>query len=293
MEKSGLLNRITTEMSYFDPDITFELAKSTEVCPFEVSLELIEQADVIVCDYNYIFDPYVGLKAYQGESDYGDCVLVVDEAHNLVERGRGYYSPEIHEKSFDEIRQLLTSRSVWLEGWEQLLEMLRLHFRELAEAIDEESGAKQALCPPDRELFLEQRVEWERIVMAYIGWKIDNRIVEEDDPLVDFYFKLVKFTNVLQENGEEFSHLIEKTPDGLKLKIFCKDPSRFLGRIFDTAHATIALSATLKPFEFYRKTLGFPTDRTTELSLPSPFPRENRMIIVVPAVETPYKPRAK
>src|SRR6185295_14581307 len=100
---------------------------------------------------------------------------------------------------------------------------------------------KQALCEPNRELFLEQCTEWERLVLEYIGWKIENRIAEEDDPLIDFYFKLVKFTNLLSEDGDEFAHLIEKTPEGLRLKIFCKDPSRFLRRIFDSAHATIAL----------------------------------------------------
>ena len=86
--------------------------------------------------------------------------------------------------------------------------------------------------------------------------------------------------------------LIEQSQEGLKLKIFCKDPSRFLGRIFDSAHATIALSATLEPFDFYRKTLGFPDSRTTELSLPSPFPRENRKIVVVADVDTTCKQRA-
>lgn len=292
MEKSGLLSDIVTSMSYFDPDITFELSRSKEVCPFEVSLELIEQADVIVCDYNYIFDPYVGLKAYQQESDYGDCVLVVDEAHNLVDRGRGYYSPELHEKAFDTIRNHLAGRNCWVEGWEDLLEVLRVHFQELAEGIDEESGIKQAICEPSRELFVEQRVEWERIVVAYIGWKIDNRIVEEDDPLIDFYFKLVKFTNLLTEDAEELAPIIEKTADGLKLKIFCKDPSRFLGRVFDSAHATIALSATLEPFEFYRATLGLPSGRVSELSLPSPFPRDNRKIVVIPEVDTTWKQRA-
>ena len=290
MDRSGLMNRITTEMSYFDPDITFELSKSTEVCPFEVSLELIEQADVIVCDYNYIFDPYVGLKAYQQESDYGDCVLIVDEAHNLVDRGRSYYSPEISEKSFDEITRHLRGRNCWIDGWEELLELLRDHMHALGESLEDDS--KQALCEPDRDLFIEQRTEWERIVIAYIAWKIDNRIVEEDDPLIDFYFKLMKFANLLGEESEDLAPIIEKTNEGLKLKIFCKDPSRFLGKIFDSAHATIALSATLEPFEFYRKTLGFPTDRTTELSLPSPFPRDNRKIVIVPDVETTYKQRA-
>jgi DNA excision repair protein ERCC-2 len=290
MEKSGLLSHLVTSMSYFDPDLTFEIAREHEVCPFEVSLELIEQADVVVCDYNYIFDPYVGLKAYQQENDYGDCVLVVDEAHNLVDRGRGYYSPDLHEKSFDEIKQHLVTRNCWIEGWEELLELLRDHFHELAQLL--ENDVKQAICEPSRELFLEQRTEWERLVLAYIGWKIDNRIAEEDDPLIDFYFKLVKFTNLLAEDGDEFAHIVEKTNDGIKLKIFCKDPSRFLGKIFDSAHATVALSATLEPFDFYRKTLGFPEDRTAELSLPSPFPRGNRKIVIVSEVDTTYKRRA-
>ncbi|MDQ3282583.1 MAG: hypothetical protein M3Q69_14375, partial [Acidobacteriota bacterium] len=290
MRQSGLLTEIVTSRSYFDPDITFELSKSTEVCPFEVSLELIEQADVIVCDYNYIFDPYVGLKTYQQDSDYSDCVLLVDEAHNLVDRGRAYYSPELHENAFDEIRRLMMSRNCWIEGWEELIEILREHFHEMAEVL--ENDVRQALCSPSRELFLEQRVEWERIVLEYIGWKIDNRIAEEEDPLIDFYFKLVKFTNLLSEDGEEFAHIVERTSEGIKLKIFCKDPSKFLGRIFDSAHATVALSATLEPFEFYRKTLGFPDNRTAELSLPSPFPRSNRKIVVVSEVDTTYKRRA-
>src|SRR4029077_13951989 len=127
-----LLSRVATSMSYFDPDLTFELAKSTEVCPFEVWLELIEQADVVVCDYNYIFDPYVGLKAYQQDSDYGDCVLIVDEAHNLVDRGRGYSSPELLEKSFDAIRNHLAGRSCPLERWDDLLDQLRAHLNQLA-----------------------------------------------------------------------------------------------------------------------------------------------------------------
>ena len=290
MQKSGLLTHVVTSMSYFDPDITFELSKSHEVCPFEVSLELIDQADVIVCDYNYIFDPYVGLKTYQQESDYSDCVLVVDEAHNLVDRGRGYYSPELHESSFEEIRRVFMSRNCWIEGWEELLEILRDHFHDLAGVLEDD--VKQALCSPSRELFLEQRVEWERIVLEYIGWKIDNRIADAEDPIIDFYFKLVKFTNMLAEDGEEFANVVEKTNEGIRLKVFCKDPSKFLGKIFDSAHATVALSATLEPFEFYRKTLGFPDNRTAELSLPSPFPRDNRKIVVVSEVDTTYKRRA-
>ncbi len=290
MEKSGLVERITNSMTYFDPDLTFEMSRSTEVCPFEVSLELIEQADVIICDYNYIFDPYVGLKAYQQDNDYGDCVLIVDEAHNLVDRGRSYYSPELHEKSFDAIRDHLAGRSCRVEGWQEMLDEMRAHLHDLAAALEDKDT--QSLCEPDRDFFVHQRAEWERLVMNYISWKIENGIAEEDDPLVDFYFKLVKFTNLLSEDGEEFAHVIERTREGLKLKIFCKDPSRFLGSIFESAWATVALSATLEPFDFYKKTLGFPTSRASEISLPSPFPRSNRKIVVVAEVDTTFKQRA-
>src|SRR5438874_10479497 len=135
----------------------------------------------------------------------------------------------------------------------------------LAESLEDET--KQAICEPDRDLFVEQRAEWERIVIAYIGWKIENRIVEEDDPLIDFYFKLMKFTNLLSEESDELAAIIERvtphpasghllpasgekgnewplSPLGgervaegrvrgdLKLKIFRKYPSRFLAKIF-------------------------------------------------------------
>ncbi|HVT44886.1 MAG TPA: ATP-dependent DNA helicase [Thermoanaerobaculia bacterium] len=324
MDRTGLVSRIVTDHSYFDPDVTFEMAKSEEVCPFEVSLELIDQADVIICDYNYVFDPYVGLKAFQQESDYSDCVLIIDEAHNLLDRGRGYYSPEIDEAMLENVRLHLLSRSCDLDGWDEQLEELRNHIRGIAEVLSSEEeyvagemqigdaiwppawGAqatlsltgtarpqvrKQALCDLNGRFFLRQRAEWERIILRYITWKIEQRIADEKDPVIDFYFKLVKFTNLVADGGEELAPIIESGERGLKLKIFCKDPSRFLGEIIDSTHATIAISATLEPFEFYRTTLGFPRDRVAELSLPSPFPRENRRVAVIADVDTTYKAR--
>ncbi|MEO8216001.1 MAG: ATP-dependent DNA helicase [Acidobacteriota bacterium] len=305
MQRSGLLSRIVDDLSYFDPDITFEMSKSEEVCPFEVSLELIEQADVVVCDYNYIFDPYVGLRAYSEESDYGDCVLIIDEAHNLLDRGRGYYSPELLESTLEQVRLHLTGRGCDLDGWDTLLDELQEHLRELSSALesslaaDDGSWSKraafqptQALCEPDRRLFLRQRAAWEQLLIEYVSWKIQQRIAEENDPLIDFYFKLMKLANLLTEEGDEFAQLIERTHDGLKLKIFCKDPSRFIGETIESAHATIAISATLEPFDFYRQTLGFPRDRSSEISLPSPFPAANRKIIIIPEVNTTFKERA-
>ena len=77
------------------PERIFSAARDAEVCPFEVSLELGRRSQVVVCDYNYAFDPYVALTDFAGDSDLSDTILVIDEVHNLVERGRGYYSPAL------------------------------------------------------------------------------------------------------------------------------------------------------------------------------------------------------
>ncbi|HUO84271.1 MAG TPA: ATP-dependent DNA helicase [Thermoanaerobaculia bacterium] len=307
MQSHAVISRITDSMSYFDPDQIFDLARTAEVCPFEVSLELIEQADVVVCDYNYIFDPWVGLSSYRGENDYGGCVLIIDEAHNLADRARGYFSPRIDEALLRNVEMHLASRPACeLWGAWDLLDEMRTHLVDLGSILEEREPAgepgepppsrdlpRQALCEPDRELIARHRRAWEKLVLRYIDWKIENRIAEESDPLVDFYFRLVRFSDLLQQEGDELARIIEKTPDGLRLKIFCMDASRHLGSILDSAHATIAISATLEPFDFYRQVLGFPPSRTTELSLPSPFPAANRKILVIPEVETTWKKRGQ
>jgi DNA excision repair protein ERCC-2 len=95
LQTSGVLAEIYERFPAIEPDDVFRAARAAEVCPFEVSLELASRVEVTVCDYNYAFDPYVSLPDFSPDQDLGDAVLVIDEVHNLVERGRGYYSPEL------------------------------------------------------------------------------------------------------------------------------------------------------------------------------------------------------
>ncbi|HKI87177.1 MAG TPA: DEAD/DEAH box helicase family protein, partial [Thermoanaerobaculia bacterium] len=95
LHTSGILRHLRNDAALLTPDAIFAGAKAAEVCPFEVSLELSQSAEVVICDYNYVFDPYVALAELGGDRDLSDMILVIDEAHNLVDRGRGYYSPEL------------------------------------------------------------------------------------------------------------------------------------------------------------------------------------------------------
>ena len=76
------------------------------VCPFELSLDVAVEADVIIGDYNYVFDPGSYLRRFFQDTPYDDCVLIIDEAHNLYTRGRDYYSPVLRQRR---VRQLLTT----------------------------------------------------------------------------------------------------------------------------------------------------------------------------------------
>ena len=102
------MQKIASEERFFG--VFFEENKRSaeaETCPFEVSLELANESQAIVCDYNYVFDPYVALHRFAAQNDLSDTILVIDEAHNLVDRGRGYYSPSLSEEQLGPMQRLL------------------------------------------------------------------------------------------------------------------------------------------------------------------------------------------
>ena len=84
-----------TTKSRYDRETIREQAEKWQVCPFEMCLDLSLWVDAVICDYNYVFDPTVHLKRFFGEGAGGDYVFLIDEAHNLAERGREMYSASI------------------------------------------------------------------------------------------------------------------------------------------------------------------------------------------------------
>ena len=91
--------------------------------------------------------------------------------------------------------------------------------------------------------------------------------------------------------SDAFNHCVERVDGDSRLRVLCKDPGRFLGKVLNRTHATIGFSATLSPFEFYRDLLGFDAQRTSELALPSPFPAENRRVVIDDSVSTLWRER--
>src|ERR1039457_3461605 len=75
------------------------VSREHQVCPFELSLDLSTWVDVVVCEYNYVFDPKVYLRRHFAEEQ-GDYAFLVDEAHNLVDRARKMSSADQRRRRF-------------------------------------------------------------------------------------------------------------------------------------------------------------------------------------------------
>jgi DNA excision repair protein ERCC-2 len=303
LQSSGLLKELHDAYSYLDPDAIYDAARATEVCPFEVSLELAARVQVTVCDYNYAFDPYVSLTDFQRDADLSDVVLVVDEIHNLVDRGRGYYSPELSARDAFQAAERVGrgGESIHRRLAELAAKLGRLIEGAVAASFDSEIAGGPGRGPggPDRavEAFLPEEQLWrlrpqfDGAFVDYLEFQRQTRSFSPDDAFVDLYFTFLRFLNGLVVSDDAFSHLVERVGRDARLKILCKDPSRFLGAVVNRTHATVGLSATLSPPEFYRDLLGFDPHRTASVSVPNPFPAENRRVVIDPSIATTYRER--
>lgn len=294
LQGSGLVRRLLDEYPTLEPDDVFRAAQASEVCPFEVGLELLGRAQVAVCDYNYVFDPYVSLPDFGPDRDLSDVVLVIDEVHNLVERGRGYYSPQLSATAARRAAEVVGQggapihRAIAALCW-QLAALIE---GAVAGALEEGPPGERAVeAPLPEDALWLLRPELDAAFVDYLEHQRETRSFRADDPFVGLYFDVLRFLNGLVVSDDAFSHCLERRGGDSRLRVLCKDPSRFLGGVIRRSHATIGLSATLSPPAFYFDLLGFEGGRTAFVEIPNPFPAENRRVVIDPTVATAWRER--
>ena len=292
--RTELLQTLLKENEHQDPDHIFETARNHVACPFEVSLDLLGEVDLVICDYNYVFDPTIGLRALVHGNALRDSVLVIDEAHNLVDRSRDYFSPQLRVTDLEKARAFLAgqSNSIFDELGALVSELEDEVRRRVAESLGD-SGHNEGPANIDEEAISDLRIAFDGAMLSYFLYKREHEMWMADDPVLETFFALTRFHRVLSLGGDEFVHIAERdvTGKGERLKIFCRDASRFVGEVLDESASAVAMSATLEPFDFYRDLLGFDAHRTDELYVPSPFPPENRLVMAIGDVDTTYRRR--
>ncbi|MFX0204654.1 MAG: ATP-dependent DNA helicase [Candidatus Hodarchaeota archaeon] len=291
-----ILERFIQKRGVIDAEsIEREALETQAFCPFELSLDISLEADIIVGDYNYVFHPRVSLQRFFGDPKQKKPLyyLVIDEAHNLVHRSLSYYSHSLTQGEVVAFKRALRQLKKKVKGIplpEFLAPKLERIFRNLRSQHNS-SFSTHLLKTFDLTSLQQIMGQFEEVVTQYVRYLVSKELHWPDDPVLRFYYHLRDFigTAALAQNAEEFSILYHSNEG--RVKILCKDASRFLQQRLEFFKSSIAISATLTPFPFYRDLLGFPIDKTIYERFPSPFSPENRKILVIPSVDTRYTQR--
>ncbi|MGX4588198.1 ATP-dependent DNA helicase [Paenibacillus chitinolyticus] len=257
-------------------------ARKHKVCPFEFSLDAAYAADAVICDYNYIFDPKVYLKRLPEEVK-KQTALLIDEAHNLVDRGREMFSAELTKAPFLQLKRDFKGRNSAVEAAAKAVNDYFIAFRK-----EQGSGGSFALREVAEELpvLLEafaQQAERELSAPGQGG--------EAQELLLDTYFAVQSFLRTAKYYDERYVTLAEVQRSDVRLKLLCLDPSALLAQMGKGYRAHVFFSATLTPFSYYMDMLGGGESDYT-VAIPWPF-RQEQLDVWIEPLSTRYKDRDK
>lgn len=265
----------------FDRPTIEKYAKKHMVCPFEYSLYISYFADIIICDYNYIFDPRVHLVRYFDEINY-EPILLVDEAHNLVSRSREMYSATFAKSDLINLRKLTKNLKPSLRGpIKKVLDVI-IPFEERLEQQPFLTNKTLEASIPE--------------VIENLLRKMENTLKENQNPdykskIMDLYFQFLAFMRIYEYYGPTYLTNVYRLDDeDIVFEIRCLDASAFLlDTLEHRAYGTTFFSATLYPLPYYQQLLSQGVGET--LKIKSPFPKENLKLILYPSISTRYKDR--
>lgn len=268
----------TTEQS-FDRETLLRHAQKWQVCPFEMSLDLAVWMDGVICDYNYVFDPNVYLKRFFGENVSGNYLFLIDEAHNLVDRGREMYSASISLDDVIETRKFVKPYSQKL--WKKLGKVKK-QLEELRENCGEWKVEENAGVLP--------------ISLLSVQGELDQLLEEPPaqevvDGILDFYFVVRNFLNISELVDDNYVVYTAFDENGrFYMKLFCVNPAENLQKCLDKGNSTVFFSATLLPLQYYRKMLSTRSENFG-MYVESPFEQKKRCLMICRDVSSKYTRR--
>ncbi len=267
----------------FSREVLLEQADRYMVCPFELCLDVSTWSDVIVGDYNYVFDPTVCLKRFFAEGNQGEYLFLVDEAHNLVERGRQMYSERIVKEDVLAVKRLLKNHSKKVtRALERVNQILLAYKRECEdyEIYDLNTHSINDL------VFALMRLasEMERFLQRPLT-------IPQRDEVMEFYFSLRNFLSIYDLVDEHYVIYSSMQEDGtFALKLYCADPSANLQSCLDKARSTMFFSGTLLPIGYYRRLLSTEMENYAVYAH-SVFTPDQRLLFVGTDVSSKYTRR--
>ncbi|WP_296220121.1 ATP-dependent DNA helicase [Pseudomonas sp. UBA2684] len=265
------------ERQWLSQDSVREAALAHRVCPYYLSQELCRWADVVVCDYNYYFD-MGGLLYGLTLLNEWRVTLLVDEAHNLIERARSMYTAELDQASFNALRLIAPA------VLKAPLERVNRHWQQLQQ--DQEAAYQVYPAAPDLFIMALQKA------VSSLTDHLTDQPTGNDAELLHFYLNAMLFCRLAEAFGAHSLFDIKRNEEhgGRSLSTLCIRnivPAPFLAPRFDAAHSSTLFSATLSPAHYYADLLGLPPN-TPWIDVESPFSATQLQVQAVSNLSTRY-----
>lgn len=297
-----------------------EVAEENELCPYELSLELAKESHLIVADYYYVFnEDIMGTFFKKCQISLNNCLLIVDEGHNLPNRIREQQtvklstfilnraikeaknlSDENLEKNLNIIKDILVD---WAKDFDEQTSILKYQREENLESLKEDSKentrqesklrdnfeSEALVRKEDFEFDLKRKIDLQNAIENFYEVGSNMKSIENT---VSYIYSVAQFLDKWKNTTEEsFIRILKKDSKNITLFLRCLDPCVTSKDIISESHSTILMSGTLKPTTMYRDILGFDEDRTVEMYFENPFPKRNRFNLIIPKTTTKYEMR--
>ncbi len=274
------ISNIFQNESIITPDIFRKYGRKHTVCPFELSLDISNYSDIILCDYNYVFDPLVHLIRYFEDTTYSPIILC-DEAHNLISRSRGMYSASLISEDFLRIKE--TSKYLKPNPSSELNQVLDIFAEASLELTEVDFIKKEEVNPYLLKVLRKLLLKLDEIFS-------DDKIKFDKKALREFYFNVNRFLKISDYYDEEFVFLIENIENDIMISIKCLNASKFVNRTIELySEGCTFFSATLDPILYYKNLLT--NNLGDDISLVSSFKQNNLLLLAVDDISTRYRDR--
>ena len=256
-------------------------ARKHKVCPFEMALDVSTWVDGVICDYNYVFDPDARLRRFFAEGGAGGYLFLIDEAHNLVERGRQMYSAELCKEDFLAVKKLVKGEAPRFAKRLEVCNKILLAMKKECEnykVLDNIShfGIQLMNVLSETDRYLEECVD-----------------KEVRETVLDFYFQVRSFLNIYDGLDENYVVYTEYQENGrFVLKLFCVNPAANLQKCLDKGNSAVFFSATLLPIQYYKRLLSTEKDNYA-VYIDSSFDTKKRLLMNGVDVSTRYAMRSR
>ncbi|MRN54173.1 ATP-dependent DNA helicase [Paenibacillus monticola] len=284
---NGALMDILEQETLMTQEIIARYALKHQVCPFEFSLDVAYVCDAVICDYNYIYDPRISLKRLS-EVQKKQTVLLIDEAHNLVDRGREMFSASLQKAPFLGLQR---EYKVVNKNLSVAAKEINAFFIALRKTCNEEGQGKWTFFPDELPALLETFTAEAEQELVSPSSVLINPEGEDEESLLDTYYAAQGMLRTFKIYDERYITYAEVRRGDVFLKLFNLDPSYLLQQMAKRFRSRILFSATLSPLSYYRDMIGA-AEEDYSVVVASPFHKEQWEVSILP-VSTRYRDRAE